>query len=137
MLHARERERERSWLMGCWKKGALADITWQAQSILVLIKDLNESQHVVDGTKPLLVLPVIILAHGVKLFIIEVVHDELTCPWTKFSEVTKRVDIASITVICRGSISGRTRRFMLDWIYNYEWFIYIYCKGWTMFWRRE
>lgn len=114
MLHARERERERSWFKGCWKNGALADITWQAQSILVLIKDLNESQHVVDGTKPLLVLPVIILAHGVKLFIIEVVHDELTCPLTKFSEVTKRVNIASIIVICRGSMSGR--RFMLDWI---------------------
>lgn len=78
MLHARERERARAWLIGSWKNGALADITMQAQSMLVLIKDLNESQHVLVGTKPLLVLPVMILAHGVKLLIIAVVQDVLT-----------------------------------------------------------
>ena len=59
MLHACERESTIAWLMGSGKIGALADITMQAQSILVLIKDLNESQHVVDGvTALLLVLPV-------------------------------------------------------------------------------
>lgn len=79
MLQACERERARTWLRGCWKNGALADITRQAQSILVLIKVLNESQHVVGGNKPLLVLPVMMLAHGVKLLIIEVVQGELIC----------------------------------------------------------
>lgn len=78
MLHACERERARAWLMGCWKNGALAEITKQAQSILVLIKDLNESQQVLGGTKPLLVLPVMMFAHGVKLLIIDVVQDVLT-----------------------------------------------------------
>ena len=44
----------------------------------MLIKDLNESQQVVDGIKPLLVLPVMMLAQGVNvLLIIEDVHDEL------------------------------------------------------------
>ena len=78
MLHACERERARAWLRGCWKNGALAEITKQAQSILVLIKDLNESQQVLGGTKPLLVLPVMMFAHGVKLLIIDVVQDVLT-----------------------------------------------------------
>lgn len=66
----------------------MEDIIRQAQSILVLIKDLNDSQQVLDGTKPLLVLPVIMLAQGVKvLLIIEDVHDdELTCPLIKFNE---------------------------------------------------
>lgn len=66
----------------------MEDIIKQAQSILVLIKDLNDSQQVLDGTKPLLVLPVIMLAQGVKvLLIIEDVHDdELICPLIKFNE---------------------------------------------------
>lgn len=66
----------------------MEDIIRQAQSILVLIKDLNDSQQVLDGTKPLLVLPVIMLAQGVKvLLIIEDVHDdELICPLIKFNE---------------------------------------------------
>jgi hypothetical protein len=64
----------------------------------VFIKDLNESQHVVDGTKPLLVLPVMILAQGVNvLLIIEDVHDELICPLIKHNEEIIRA--ASINVI--------------------------------------
>lgn len=100
-LHACGRKRARAWLiLGSGNIGTLADITRQAHSILVLIKDTNESQHVLDGAvKPimLLVLPVMRLAHGVKLLIIEVVHGVLICPVTNFTEVIKRViDITAI-----------------------------------------
>lgn len=100
MLQARERKRARTWLMGSWKRGALAEITKQAQSMLVFIKDLNESQHVDGGAKPLLVLPVIMFAHGVKVLIKAVVQGVLICPWTNFTEVTIRgASIISITLI--------------------------------------
>jgi len=57
----------------------------------VVIKDLSESQHVLGGIKPLLlVLPVMMLAHGVKVLIIEVVQEPVTCPLTEFSEATAR-----------------------------------------------
>lgn len=81
MLHACEMDRARAWLMILpGKIGALAVSSRHAQSILVLIKDLNESQQVFDGITPLLVLPVMKLAHGVKLLITEVVQGVLICP---------------------------------------------------------
>ena len=54
--------------------GTLADTRRQAQSTLELIKDSSESQHVADGVKPLLMLPVMKLAQGVIVLIIEVVQ---------------------------------------------------------------
>lgn len=82
--------------MGSWI-GTLAVINRQAQSILVLINDSNESQQLADGVKPLLVLPVMKLAHGVKvLLIIEVVQGVLICPITKFTEVINSDDITVI-----------------------------------------
>lgn len=88
---------ERARLMGSWI-GTLAVINKQAQSILVLINDSNESQQLADGVKPLLVLPVMKLAHGVKvLVIIEVVQGVLICcPINNFSEVIKSDDITVI-----------------------------------------
>ena len=89
MLHACENERAR--VRGSWRNGALAESRKQAQLELVFMKDLSESQHVLGGFKPLLlVLPVMTLAHGVKLFIIEVVQEVLTCPVTEFTELTAR-----------------------------------------------
>jgi hypothetical protein len=99
MLHACERDIARTWLIDSCKIGELEDIIRQAQSILVFIKDLNESQHVVDGTKPLLVLPVMMLAQGVNvLLIIEDVHDELICPLIKLND-EEIIRAASINVI--------------------------------------
>ena len=76
----------------------MADISRQAQSTLLFAKDLNDSQHVLDGTPPLLlVLPVIKFAHGVKLVIIDVVHGVLICPFTEFpTNIT--INTANITV---------------------------------------
>jgi len=115
ILHACERDIARTWLIGSWKILALEDIIRQAQSILLLIKDLNESQQVIDGTKPLLVLPVMMLAQGVNvLLIIEDVHDEVIWPLTKFIEEIIRA--ASINVIWKqlsGSISSRFMFFKL------------------------
>lgn len=82
--------------MGNWM-GTLADISRQAQSELVFTKDLNDSQHVLDGVAPLLVLPVIKFAHGVKLLIIEVVQGVLICAFTELTNIT--VKAADITVI--------------------------------------
>ena len=54
----------------------------------MVIKDRNESQHVADGVKPLLMLPVMKLAQGVIVLIIEVMQGVvITCAVTKFSEV--------------------------------------------------
>jgi len=71
----------------------LAVINRQAQSIPVLMRDLNELQQLPVGDEPLLVLPVIKFMHGVKLLIIEVVHGVLICP---FTEITSRVDNIAI-----------------------------------------
>lgn len=98
MLHARVRERARVELNGSWK-GTLADITRQAQSTLVFTKDLNDSQHVLDGTAPLLVLPVIKFAHGVKLLIIDVVHGVLICPVTAEFPPNITINTADITAM--------------------------------------
>ena len=68
----------------------------QAQSIPVLIRDLNGPQQLAVGAEPLLVLPVIKLIQGVKLDIIEMVHGVLICP---FTEITIRVDNAAINLI--------------------------------------
>ena len=95
MLHACESKRARTRLIGSGI-GTLADITRQAQSILLIIKDLNESQHVADGANPLLELPVMKLAHGVKVLIIDVVHGVVICPLTKFNEAVIRTDITVI-----------------------------------------
>ena len=97
MLHAWGRERARVWLKGS-RSGTLADITIQAQSIPVLISDLNDSQHEVDGVVPLLVLPVMMLAHDVKLLIIEVVHGVLICPLARFIEITIRAANSTATI---------------------------------------
>lgn len=86
-LHACGRKRARTLLTGICN-GTLADTRRQAQSTLVVIKDRNESQHVADGVKPLLMLPVMKLAQGVIVLIIEVVQGVvITCAVTKFSEV--------------------------------------------------
>lgn len=81
-------------------KGTLADTRRQAQSELVLISDLNESQHELDGVVPLLVLPVIKFAHGVKvLLIIELVQGVLICPLTDLTNIITINNAADITLI--------------------------------------
>lgn len=100
----------------------MEDIIRQAQPILVLIKDLNDSQQVLDGTKPLLVLPVIMLAQGVKvLLIIEDVHDdELICPLIKFNEEIIIRDVNDINAIWK---QIQCFMFWLNWGKDYDWYI--------------
>lgn len=88
MLHALGRESDKVGLIGSWS-GTLAVITRQAQSMLVLISDFNESQQFWVGVvTPFEVLPVMKLRHGVKLEIIDVVHGVVIWP---FTEMTERV----------------------------------------------
>ena len=137
MLHAWESERARAWLMGNCKNGELlGEIRRQAQSILVVVKDLSESQHVLGGTKPLLllVLPVMMLAHGVKVLIMEVVHELLSCALTQFAEATMRA-IRIMTPVWKAMRDKRINDVGLnqymEWFYIVQWRIgrYEYDEG--------
>ena len=92
ILQARGREIAKVRLIG-GRTGTLAVINRQAQSMPVLMRDLNELQQLAVGDEPLLLLPVIKFMHGVKVLIMEAVHGVLICP---FTEITRRVDNIAI-----------------------------------------
>lgn len=91
MLQVLGREIARVRLMG--SIGTLAVTRRQRQSLPPIISVLSELQHSLDGDAdddPVLLLPVIIFKHGVKLEIIEDVHGVLNlCPCTIVNDINE------------------------------------------------
>ncbi|KAL7000076.1 hypothetical protein U1Q18_001226 [Sarracenia purpurea var. burkii] len=79
------------WLIGSGR-GTFPVTIRQTQSMLLLMRDVIESQQPAVGEAPLLLLPVMKFMQGVKVLIMEAVQGKLTCALVEPTENTTNMD---------------------------------------------